>query len=86
MALTIIAGGVGGGVGVALNQQSPTAVTALSSATPKVQPAALVPGSAAQVAAKVLPSVVQIQVVKVVKAVKAVKAVRAPGSCCLPTV
>ena len=63
VALTIIAGGVGGGVGVALNQQSPTAVTALSSATPKVQPAALVPGSAAQVAAKVLPSVVQIQVI-----------------------
>jgi len=63
VALAVVAGGVGGGVGVALNQQSPTALTSLGSATAKAQPAvAAIAGSVQQVAATVLPSVVEIQV------------------------
>ncbi len=63
VALAVIAGGVGGGVGYELNQQQgPASISALgASATVKAQPAATVPGSVEQVAAKVLPSVVQIQ-------------------------
>ena len=63
VALAVIAGGVGGGVGYALNaSQTPASVSALSSpSTVKAQPAAVTPGSVEQVAAKVLPSVVQIQ-------------------------
>jgi putative serine protease PepD len=63
VALAVIAGGVGGGVGYELNQQqSPASISALgASSTVKAQPAATVPGSVEQVAAKVLPSVVQIQ-------------------------
>ena len=64
VALAVIAGGVGGGVGYTLNQSqaSSAAVSALgTTSTVRAQPAATVPGSVEQVAAKVLPSVVQIQ-------------------------
>jgi len=63
MALAVVSGGIGGGVGVALDHQSPAAVTALGSPTTQALPVAATPGSIQQVAAKVLPSVVQIQVI-----------------------
>jgi len=63
MALAVVSGGIGGGVGVALDHQSPAAITALGSPTTQAQPVAATPGSVQQVAAKVLPSVVQVQVI-----------------------
>jgi len=63
MALAVVSGGIGGGVGVALDHQSPAVITALGSPTTQAQPVAATPGSIQQVAAKVLPSVVQIQVI-----------------------
>ncbi len=63
MALAVVSGGIGGGVGVALDHQSPAVLTSLGSPTTQAQPVAATPGSVAQVAAKVLPSVVQIQVI-----------------------
>jgi len=62
VALAVVAGGIGGGVGVALDHQSPAMITALGSPTAQAQPVAATPGSIQQIAAKVLPSVVQVQV------------------------
>jgi putative serine protease PepD len=64
VAVAVIAGGIGGGVGYTLERQNTPTVSAFGSSSPttvKAQPAATVPGSVQQVAAKVLPSVVQIQ-------------------------
>ncbi len=63
VALAVVAGGIGGGVGVALDHQNPAVIPALGSPTTQAQPVAVTPGSVQQVAAKVLPSVVQIQVI-----------------------
>ena len=63
VALAVVSGGIGGGVGVALDHQSPAVITALGSPTAQAQPVAATPGSIQQVAAKVLPSVVQVQVI-----------------------
>ena len=64
VAVAVIAGGIGGGVGYTLERQGTSTVSAFGSSSPatvKAQPAATVPGSVQQVATKVLPSVVQIQ-------------------------
>jgi putative serine protease PepD len=64
VAVAVIAGGIGGGVGYTLERQNTSTVSAFGSSSPatvKAQPAATVPGSVQQVATKVLPSVVQIQ-------------------------
>jgi len=63
VALAVVAGGIGGGVGVALDHQNPAVIPALGSPTTQAQPVAVTPGSVQQVAAKVLPSVVKIQVI-----------------------
>jgi len=63
VALAVVAGGIGGGVGVALDHQNPAVIPALGLPTTQAQPVAVTPGSVQQVAAKVLPSVVQIQVI-----------------------
>jgi len=62
VALALIAGGVGGGVGAVLHQQDLTALTAAGPSQGRSSPAIPL-GSVQQVAAKVLPSVVQIQVI-----------------------
>ncbi len=67
VALAVLAGGVGGGVGYTLSEQNstgaPVATLGAASTSAKAQPAAAVAGSVQQVADKVLPSVVQIKVV-----------------------
>jgi putative serine protease PepD len=64
IALVVVAGGVGGGVATLLEHPTPTAATSsLSGAATASQPIAQAPnGSVETVAAKVLPSVVQIRV------------------------
>jgi len=64
LAIAVVGGGIGGGVGEILGAQThPAAGTPLRTFTTTVQaqPAAVAPVSVQQVAAKVLPSVVQIQ-------------------------
>ncbi|MEO6881999.1 MAG: trypsin-like peptidase domain-containing protein, partial [Mycobacteriaceae bacterium] len=61
--LALVAGGIGGGVATLLDNGSATSTTALSSASTTQPVSRPTDGSVQQVAAKVLPSVVQIQVV-----------------------
>lgn len=61
--LALVAGGVGGGVATLLDQGSSTSTTTLNSASATQPVSRPTDGSVQQVATKVLPSVVQIQVI-----------------------
>jgi putative serine protease PepD len=62
IAVAIVSAGVGGGVAVVTRPDRPAATTTVSGAAPSVPAASLPAGSVEQVAAKVVPSVVKLEV------------------------
>lgn len=62
LAIAIVSAGIGGGVALIAQPDSPSATSSLNGAAPSVPAASLPAGSVEQVAAKVVPSVVKLEV------------------------